>query len=250
MYRYYVSMRVLQLALLSLFLCGCSSEEASKKTIRIGLDPSWYPLNLGSQTTYVNGFTEDLLLEVAQYTGLKLEKILDNSGDLLSGLKTKKYDAIFTSLPPYPFHLAVYSFSHNILNLGPVFVVSAESPYTKLEEINEGAVGFISGDPAGLILQNYPNVILRNYASIPNLLDAIEEGAIVGALLDKIPAVNYVSDLYADKLKIVSAPMTDQGIHLVAEKDERETFLRAFNQSLEHLQKKKKIKPLLKKWQL
>jgi polar amino acid transport system substrate-binding protein len=230
-------------------LCGCSSD-SSKKPLRIGIDPSWYPVNFGTQSAYVNGFTDDLLLDFAQYSGLKLEKIEDNSGDLLTGLKEKRYDAIFTTMTPQPFHAANYDFSKNMLDLGPVLIVASTSRVDKLGEIKGGMVGFISGDPAGQILQKYPEIILRNYASIPDLLNAVADGSIDGALLDRLPAMNYVSNLYAGQLKIASAPLTHAGIRLVALKDGDEAMIRAFDHSLKHLKKKKKLKPLLKKWQL
>jgi len=219
-------------------------------TMRIGIDPSWYPMNFGNQSVYVNGFIEDLLLAFTQHTGLKIEKIEDNTGDLFAGLKNKQYDAILTTMDPYPFHLAQYDFSHNILPLGPVLIVASGSPFVKLNQYFGAAVGFISNDPAGLIVQKYPEIILRNYASVPELLNAVVDGEVSGALLDHIPAVNYVSNLYAGKLKIVPTPLTHAGIRLLANKDQEETPIRAFNESLKYLKKKKKLAGLLKKWQL
>jgi len=78
-------------------------------------------------------------------------------------------------------------------------------------------------------------------------LNAVVMGDIQGALLAKIPAVNYVGDLYAGKLKIVGAPLTDAGLHLVALKGAN---LRIFNKTLRTFSRKKTLEELQKKWDL
>lgn len=229
--------------------CGCGSGHRNGY-LRIGIDPDWIPINFGSQQAYVNGFAEDLLLEIARYSGIEFERVPANWDSLLDGIKEKKYDAVLTSLPPYPFNLAKYDFSQNFLELGPVLIVPADGQNTDLHQMKGELVGLVTGDPAALILQKYPDVVMRNYPSIPDLLNAVAGGEIEGALLNRIPAVNYVSDLYAGRLKIASAPMNDAGLRLVAMRGKQELLLRAFDKSIDHFKKKKKFQTLLKKWGL
>ena len=73
-----------------------------------------------------------------------------------------------------------------------------------------------------------------------------QRGEIEGALLAQIPALNYVSDLYADVLEISGAPLTDAGIHLVGPKG----GINAFNKHLSSLRKKKVLEKLQEKWAL
>lgn len=233
--------------LLALLLCSCSN--SSRGVLRIGVDPNWYPLNFGPQTSYVNGFTEDMLIEMAHYSGLAFEKVPANWDNLYDGLREKKYDAILASLPPYIFNTAKYDFSANYLDLGPVLIVPIASSKTDLSKMEGSLIGVIANDPAALILETYPTLVIRNYSTIPELLDALAIGAIQGALLDKIPAVNFVHDLYSATLKIASAPLTDKGLHLIAPK-ERNSLVKAFNKNLEALKRRKTLAALQKKWQL
>jgi polar amino acid transport system substrate-binding protein len=218
--------------------------------LRIGIDPEWYPIDFGPQQAYVNGFTEDLLLEIAGYSGIEFERVDANWDTLLEGIWGKKYDAVITSLPPYIFNVAKYDFSHNFLDLGPVLIVPVNARHTELSQMKGELVGVITGDPASLLLQKYPDVILRNYPSIPDLLGALANGEIEGALLNRIPAVNYIADLFAGQLKIASPPMTDAGLHLVAAKGKHEPLIKAFDRSIDQFKKKKKLQTLLKKWNL
>lgn len=241
--------RLCCLFFITLLLSACGSHSSSAKP-RIGMDPTWTPLNFGEQTSHVNGFTEELLMEIAQHGGMEFERIPANWDTLASGLKEKKYDAILTSLPPFTFNLAKYDFSQNFLDVGPVFVVGVLSSYKTLDQVKGETIGIINGDATSLILQKCPEIMVQNYASIPELLDAITVGEIAGALLDRIPAVNYVTDLYQGKLKIVSPPLTGQGLHLATEKGKQEELVRSFDESLKFLKKKKKLRSLMKKWGL
>ncbi len=232
-------------------LQGCTfGGDEEKKRPRLGIDPAWYPLNFGERTPYINGFVEELLLEMATHEGIEFERIPSNWDTLFSGLHNKKYDAILTSLPPYSYNLAKYDFSQNFLEIGPVFIVAKESPLKKLDQIKGGAVGIISQDPSWMILQNYPNVQIMSFPTIPDLLNAIVNGDVEGALLERIFAMSYVSDLYVGKLKIVSGPLTQAGLHLITEKGGQEDLVEMFNESLKFLQKKKKLQALLQKWSL
>lgn len=229
--------------------CSCS-REGLHGAYRIGVDPQWVPLNFGAQEPYINGYTEEILLRVARHTGLQFERLGANGDSLLSGLQEGKYDAILCSLPPYNFNQALYDFSENFLDIGPVLIVSEASSYTELSQMKGNEIGLILNDPALLILQKQQDLIPRFYASISDLLNAVVTGEIEGALLNQIPAVNYVRDLYPDKLKIVSQPLTTEGLHLVVLKNQQKVLLKAFDQTIEQMRRKKKLQELQKKWNL
>jgi polar amino acid transport system substrate-binding protein len=233
--------------LLVLILCGCNG--GSRGVLRVGVDANWYPLNFGPQTSYVNGFTEDMLIEMARYSGIEFERISANWDTLYDGLKEKRYDAILTSLPPYEFNKAKYEFSSNYLDVGPILIVPTSSSQADLSKMGGSLIGILSGDPAALLIEAHPSLIIRNFSTIPDLLDALVRGDIQGALLDRIPAVNFVKDLYSDQLKIASPPLTDKGLHLVAPKG-RNNLIHAFNKNLEGIKRNKTLSKLRQKWQL
>ncbi|MBU6383037.1 MAG: transporter substrate-binding domain-containing protein [Verrucomicrobia bacterium] len=236
-------MRFLRLFLLALGFCSCGSNPGG---FRIGYDPDWYPSDFGPQTSYVNGYTAEMLLEMAHLSGMRFELVRANGGSLLEGLQAKKYDAVLTTLPPYEYNLAKYDFSENFLDLGPVLIAPLQAEKNSLEKLEGDLVGIITNDPAALILAKHPAIIIRQYPSVPALLDAVAQGEIQGALLAYIPAVNYVSDLYSGILHIVGKPLTHQGIHLVGAKG----GLDAFNRNLASLRKKSVLEKLKQKWEL
>ncbi len=239
-----------------LFLCllialtACSSGGQGRLgTFRIGIDPTWSPLNFDTQQAYVNGYTEDLLLEIAEYNGVAFEKISANYDTLLEGLKKGQYDAILTSMPPFEFNTARYDFSQNFLETGLVLITSQDSKYAKVKDLSNHLVGIITGSPAVLVLEKNPSIIIRSYSSFPDALNAVMNGEIEAAVLDRLPASAYVRDLYNGKLKIVGKPLTKAGLHAIANKDSGH-FIDSFNKTIEKMKKKGVLDSLEKKWQL
>jgi ABC-type amino acid transport substrate-binding protein len=228
-------------------LCGCSRE---RTVLRLGIDPTWFPFNFDGQQPFVNGFIEDLLQEVANYSGMRIERIEANWDSLLDGLREKRYDAVLTSIPPYNFNVAKYDFSKNVLDLGPVLIVQEGSKAAGLDELSHELVGIVASGDASLILQKHADVLMRSFSSIPAMLDSLTDGEIKGALLDRLLASSYVRDLYSGTLKVSGKPLSAKGLHLAVLKGQQKHALELFDKSLDHLQKKKKMQGLLVKWQL
>jgi polar amino acid transport system substrate-binding protein len=236
-------------AIISLLLLFTACGGGSKRGFRVGIDPNWYPVEFGSQQPYVNGFTEELLLEVARYTGIEFEKMTANWDTILDGLKTKKYDAIISSLPPYSYNQAQYDFSPPLLQLGPVWIVPSDHKKAP-SKIKGALVGLIEGDATALIVEKYPTLIQRNYSSIPDLLNGVVDGEVQGAILAGIPGARYVRDLYEGKLKIIGKPLDDSGLRFIVLKGEHKHIFNGFNKAIQRMQKKKRLQALLEKWQL
>jgi len=236
-------------SLLFLSAGGCTPQGSRSRPLQIGVDATWRPLDFGAQNPYVNGFVEELLLDFSAQAGLNLEKIPANSDSLFQGLKAGRYEAVLSSLSPYEFNKALYDFSYNFLDIGPVLVLP-EGTSKDLEAMSGEHIGVLSGDPAVLLLQKFEGLIVRNYPSIPTLLDAVVSGELEGAVLDRVAAGVYVGDLYSGKLKLSGVPLTEAGLRLIALKDKHPFLIAQFNKSLALLKKKKRLQALQRKWQL
>lgn len=238
------------LLLLAFFFTGCGCGGQNPRTVyRVGIDPNWGPLDFGNQQPYVNGYTEELLLQMARYHGVAFKKSTGDNAKLIAGLKKGRYDAVLTSMPPYEFNKAKFDFSQNFLNTGLVLVMNEEAKYSDLSDLSDELVGIVTNSPAALIVEKNPKVIIRTYSSIPETLDAIVAGEIEAAVLPRLPVFAYVRDLYNEKLKIAPEPLTKEGLHAIAKKGSG-SFIRMFNKSIERMKKKHSLESLEKKWQL
>ncbi|MBX9744168.1 MAG: transporter substrate-binding domain-containing protein [Chlamydiales bacterium] len=246
-------MKIVKIALFFLVVCffQCCGKAGSKEvSFRIGIDPNWYPLNLEVSQPFVNGFIEDVLLATSQYSGVEVIKVGANWDSLFEGLHQGRYDAILSSLPPYSSNKSKYDFSKNIVDLGPVLVVPVGASYTQLQDLSHEVVGVVLADPTLMILQKYPEIIVRKYETVPELLDALAKGSVEGALLDRLTALSFVRDRYIGQLKIASGPLTDEGLRLVSLKGRQTHLMDLFERSLSRLEKQKKLQELQTKWQL
>lgn len=231
------------------FLLQSCGSKTSKEPIKIGVDPTWYPVDFGAQTSYVLGFTEELLLEISQESKLQFEWITANSDSLYEKMREEEYRAVLGSLQSYDFNAKLYSSSEDFLQIGPVLIVPKTEKVGSLKEMQGKLIGTIDGQRTALLLIPYPSIVSRpNYHSISELLTAVSNGEIDGALLDCIPAVQYVSDLFQKELKIATAPLTKAGLRLIAM--EKDPVVAQFNAALTQLKKNKKWDKLLVKWGL
>lgn len=233
-----------------LLVCGFGCAGKNSSRVRLGIDPHWYPLDFGAQAPYVNGFVEELLVDIAAYNGIEFECVEANWDSLFSGMEEKKYDAVLTSLSPYNFNLARYDFSENFLKLGSVLLVAADSSRLNLDQMHGELVGLLVGDPAILQVSKHPSVLVRSYETIPDLLEALAHQEIEGAILDRMEAIAYMRDLYAGKFMIAGPSLIDAGLHLVTLKGKHRNLVKTFNKSLQFFTKRKKLEALQAKWQL
>jgi ABC-type amino acid transport substrate-binding protein len=227
--------------------CSCSSKSGNG-VVKIGIDPTWSPLSFNELQPYVNGYTDEFLQDVSRYAGVDFEKISANWDALLQGLTEERYEVVLCSVPPYNFNLAKYDFTENFLDLGPVLITPANANYTNLSSMNGELVGVITGDPSVLVVEKYAEVIIRHFTSLTEVLDAVANGEIEAAVVDRLPASNYVQDLYSGKLKIVSTSMNEVGLHALCLKGKEPRLMKIFNTCIEQMKKKKFLEALQKKW--
>jgi len=235
----------------SLFLlqsCGCSTEKAGG--YRIAIDPNWYPLNFAERDVYVLGFTEDLLLEISRLSNMRFEKMVVNWDTLYSGLKGGQYDALLSALPPYQFNQAIYEFSQDFLGIAPVLLTEKAAKYQSFGDLSGKMAGVLSDSPTILLVQKYPDILIRTFNSYPEMLEALEGGAIDAGVMERLSAVGYLNDNFYGRLKIAGSPLSDQAIRLIVLKDKNEKLLRTFDQALSKLKKNKTYDKLLLKWGL
>jgi polar amino acid transport system substrate-binding protein len=240
-------MRLMYLALLFI-LFGCAPSKR-ERVYQIGIDASFFPLDLGEKEIYVNAFTSDLMEEISKKTHLNLALAPRSWDDLIFDLKREQYDAIVSPMNPTLPNQEQFNFSNIYLEVGPVLVVEKGSA-SSLEKMSNAYIGVIANTRAALFVETQPNLMPKYYDNNRDLCEAVEMGAINGAFVDAIFATSFVKGLFQDHLKIASPPFFNQGIRLVTLKGQNEELVKAFNEALLEIKKKGVYSQLLSKWQL
>jgi ABC-type amino acid transport substrate-binding protein len=234
-------------ASMAFLLPGCGR---TTQHIRIGVDPNWYPQDFQNKQCYINGFVDELLLEISRHSNIEFQRVGASWDTLFDTLKQGRCESVLSSLPPYPFNQAKYDFSVNFLDIGLVFVTPAASTLTEMKQMSNRVVGVLSGNQQWFSMQKYSDVIMRTYDSVPEILDALINNEVEGIVIDRLSAVGFIKGTYAGKLKINGMPLSNEGLHLVVLKGDPEQAVKMFNDNIRYLTKKKKLQKLLKKWQL
>ncbi len=231
-----------------LLLGACSS--SPPPSYEIGMDTSWYPLSFHKQQNSILGFSTDVLTQISMKEEISFSLITTNWDALLDGLNTQKYQAVLSSLTPYNFNQSVYSFSQPYLPLGPVLIVPKNSREDSLDEFSGKSIGVLEDSPEILLLEKDATILIRTYENAYSLLTDLVGENVQAALLPILTASAYVDHLYYKKLKIVSQPLTAQGLRLITLKDKNPKLIEKFNNGLEHLKKTGEYEKLLVKWNL
>ncbi|WP_420421447.1 substrate-binding periplasmic protein [Simkania sp.] len=232
---------------LSLTLVGCGSKG---KTYTVGVDPTWFPLNLAGKEPNVFAFSNELLLEISRHEGINFDRLNLNWDNLTMGLEEGKCDAILSSVYPYVFELRKYDFSELYLNTGPVLLIKGDSMLNVSGAMEGKEIAVRNQEQEALFIRLYPKAIVRYYNQIPNALNALVGDYVDGVVVGYIPATAFVEDLYEGKLKIATPPLNEAGLRLLTVHEEHPELIEAFNRGLGKVRSSGKYEILLKKWDL
>lgn len=233
--------------LLLLLLAACGGG-GSSYDYRVAMDPDWY--SLGYQgTSAITGFSEELLQEIGRSEKIKFAKMNVSWDNLLEGLNKKQYEAILSTLEPYNFRQNRYTFSDLYLKTGPVLVVSAQSNVKTLDDLAGKEIA-LTNDAYAPLIEKTPGIIIRNYTQDAKALNDIASQKIDAALVSCLVASAYVNDIYKGQLKIITPPLNNEGLRLVALQGEHPELVEKFNKGLEKLKASKRYDALVKKWSL
>ncbi len=244
------SLRFLKMALigLSLLLVGCSS--APSKVIKVGVDPTFYPVEAGNNDMYVFAFFNELLEEVAKLKKIRIERINRSWDNLMDGLHRNEYDIVFSSMEPRIYNEELYLFSPILLSTGPVVIVPADSSIEDVEELTNKIIGIEEFSPAVQQIARDPSVVLSYYMSPSQALNDLVNGNYQAIVMDSIIANSFVRDLFQAKLRILSHPILSHGIRALSLNKPMNREFQLLEKAIEELKAKGTYGALLKKWNL
>jgi len=239
--------RFFLLIILALTLVGCGSKG---KTYTVGVDPSWFPLELMGKEANVFAFSNELLHEISRHEGIQFDRVNRNWDNLTLGLEERKYDAILSSMYPYVFEQRKYDFSDLYLNTGPVLLIKGDSDLNISGSMEGKEIAVGSKESEALFIRLYPQVIIRYYSMIPNALNQLVNDYVDGIVVGYIPATAFVQDLYEGRVKIATPPLNEAGLRLITIHNQHQDLIEAFNRGLEKVRDSGMYEKLLKKWDL
>ncbi len=250
---------IIILILAAIFLGGLIYNYFSKESLppivyRIAIDETWYPLQLFDKEQDITIFSEEIARAIAEKQHFPIQLIRVGSENLFTGLDNGEYEAVLSSLLVLEENVENYIVSNPYYLLGPVLVVSSSSHIKSLKDLNGKSIGIIIGlKPIISLYKNTSiNFVFYDYNYRYKLIDDVSNNVIDGMILSLITAYEYTKNgPYQNLLKVVSKPLTNDGLRLIAKKNpESKKLIEQFNEGLKAIKKNGVYNQLLLKWGL
>lgn len=229
-----------------------SAKVTSIKQFTVARDAVWRPFDFLGKERQISAFSDDLLVAIAREENIGIEILSVTSPLLLSGLSTGSYDGVLTTLQPRASLGEGYLFSQPYYRFGSVLLVNVSSPVTDISQIRKsGVVGIQRGSPLLFDRPADPSLYFVPYDNLLIALENLTNGSLDAVIAGALPAYTYVNSLYRGKLRVVSIPMSDEGLRLAVRHDHTgQLLVDHFNHGLAVLKASGVYAALLKKWDL
>ena len=245
-----VFIRQLLSGLIILLIVSSCSKEKSKKNFTIARKATWEGVNLHGTEKKIQGFTNDLLFEIAHIEKAQFNiKSVETRGSLIPFLEDPTIDAVLSVLEPTPVALKNYVFSEPFFTFGPVFVTKTSATIASLDDLKEKIVGFERGLNVGY-LRNDLQTVFRPYDQPTVAIEDLLTGNIDALVLDSVYAYQLASGIYAGKIIICPLRLPLIQFRAVVKKGVNEAFITIFNDGLKKIKESDTYENMLKYWEI
>lgn len=247
---------LLAVLLMALHIRGCSGDRLLRKSVyQIGRTATLQVELFGRERNVV-AFTNDLMASIAAENKLQFQWIETNPTHLVDGLENGTYDFILTSIRPTLLNEDHYVLSELLFDMGPVLIVRQDSQFTSLKDIESKPIGVPYGFPYNFNALRTPGINIYHmsfiyYNNMNRALDDLTNDTIDGVIMPAIQAYAITQGLYAGKLKVVTPPLTDEGLRIASLKSSSlEEVINLINESINHMLQNGTYIQLIEKWNL
>jgi polar amino acid transport system substrate-binding protein len=233
------------------FIGGCFFGPPTPSNTYYILRPtSWEGSTFRSLEKNIEGFLDDLLLEIALVENIHIIIGQASGRQIVSLLGEDQVDGILSSLTPTPQTNKEYLFSKSCFVWGPVLVVEKDSPYSSMEDMMEKEVAFERGSSSSFEQVLRQSIFFHPYDHINQAIEDLISGKLEGVIIDSIHAYQLSQGLYANKLRIATAPLHTTALRLIVKKGKREELIDIFNEGLAKLRESGIYAKILTYWNL
>lgn len=235
--------------LLGLF-AGCFWKKPPRKLYTIFRSNNIEGMNLQGKESSVQGFTDDILFEIAQTKDFRIKINTVEHGKTGALLDMRGADAVVGVVDASIQNLKLYLISDPLFSFGPVVILRTHDTYVNLDSLKNKVVGFERAY-AG-VFENPQDLpfIFKPYDQMTYAMEDLVYGKIDAVIMDSIRANQLISTFYANKLKVASAPLKVTNLCLIVKLGKDNELIKLFNQGLHDLKKNGTYQKMLDYWGL
>lgn len=248
---------ILAVILIISALRSCNGHHIIHKQVYVvARDSSFYTMPLLGRERNLLAFTNDLMVAIAQQTGLRFAWLESNPGTLFDSLDSGTSDLILSPMSPNNFNLDKYVFSEPIFKIGPVLILPKNSSISNLKQMKGLTLGISYGTSTkfNAIRQSGAHayeLIFVTFYDTAKASEALTNNRIDGIIMNAIPAYTLRSGIYNESLKIASKPLTDDGLRFIGLRNATaEMLISDVNNALRTIRENGTYDTLIEKWHL
>ncbi|MBS0586117.1 MAG: amino acid ABC transporter substrate-binding protein [Verrucomicrobia bacterium] len=238
------------LSLLFFALFTSCSKKEERATYTIGIDPTFFPLEMLEGRGDLLGFVSELFQEVGKKQNVRFLRVMMSWDNLLEGLQLERYDAVLSVARPNVINKKKYEFSNPLFYTGPILITPVEKGKITLHDL-AGKVVMIEKTSSNLeLLSAYPNIIPQFYDSIPEALESTVQGKCAACLVPVLEGALYVRDLYSNRLATQRPVLSNDALRVLTLAHKNSSLVTTFNDGLSEIKTSGIFEELLSKWSL
>lgn len=230
--------------------CGNSSTGSSdkaKKVLKVAGETTYPPFEFSDNGKYV-GFDVDLSNALAKEMGREVEYVSMGFDALVPALQSKQVDAIVSGMVITKERQEKINFSEPYYQVSLVMVVKKDTTNVNSEaDIAGKRVGAQIGTTGAFLAEKKEGTLVKQFDTIPNMLQDLENNNVDIAMLDEPIAKYYIQVSGLKDLKIVPLALQKHDLGIGVNKDDTE-LLKQFNDALKKIKENGEYAKLEKKW--
>jgi polar amino acid transport system substrate-binding protein len=218
---------------------------------KVAIDSTWYPMNFYGREPSITAFSIDVLFSIARREKIPVDLVHSGPKRILELLDDELVHGILTGMKPDPKLEETYYFSEPYYKLGAVLVIRKEDDFTSLLNLPSKRVAVRRNSPILFKIQVDPQAAIVPFDSPVGAFEQLVRGEVDAIVIDQLLTYLYYSGSYQDKLKVVTLPLTVDGLRLVTLQDTGgESLIEAFNAGLKQIKDEGVYNEFLKQWDL
>lgn len=192
------------LTALGIMIVCATSAMAEEIVLRVAHDATWPPMEFMDENRKIVGYSVDYIDAVAKEAGFKVDHKSVAWDGIFSGLKSKKYDVISSSVTITPERAKVMDFSEPYYEVRQAVVTPKGMTLKTLADMNGKTLGAQIGTTGFMAITKAPGVKAKSFDEIGMAMEALAAGRLDGMVCDDPTATNYIlaNKDYAEKMHV------------------------------------------------
>lgn len=229
-------------------MAGCGSNTSDKKdTIKFAAETTYPPFEFADGDKY-QGFDVDLANAIGKELGKKVEFVSMGFDALIPALQSGQIDAIASGMVITKAREEKINFSDPYYDVKLTMVVKKDNNSINSEaDIAGKKVAAQIGTTGAFLAKEKPNTEVKEFDTIPNMIQDLENGNVDIVMLDEPIAKYYIQKGGNKDLKIIPVALQDHALGIGVAKNNPE-LLKDINAALKKLKANGEYKKLEDKW--